>query len=75
MKFNVLGILGVLLIVAGLAALAYPEIKLPAKKEEVQIGPVTLPMETRRVIDVPPVAAGIVIVMGAGLIFFGARKS
>ncbi|MGH9711805.1 MAG: hypothetical protein ACRD5M_00695 [Candidatus Acidiferrales bacterium] len=75
MKLNIFSIIGVLLVVLGLAALMHPEVKLPAKHEEIQIGPMEVPVETRRVFTVPPVVGGIIIVCGAGLVFLGARKS
>jgi hypothetical protein len=75
MKFNFLVIFGVLLAVLGLAALLDPDIKMPAKREELQIGGLKVPVETRRIMTVPPVVGGLIIVCGAGLLFLGARKS
>jgi len=75
MKFNFLVIFGILLVVVGLAALAHPEFKMPAKHEELEIGPMRVPLETRRIVTVPPVVGGLIIVCGAGIVFFGARKS
>jgi hypothetical protein len=66
---------GLVLIAAGLFSLVQPEIRMPAKKEEVQIGPMKVPIETRRIIDVPPIVGGIVILAGGGVLFFGLRKS
>jgi hypothetical protein len=75
MKFNFFVIFGILLAVLGLAALLHPEIKMPAKREELQIGRMKVPVETRRIVTVPPVVGGLIIVCGAGLVFLGARKS
>jgi hypothetical protein len=75
MKFNFLVIFGLLLFALGLAGLVHPEIKLPAKHEELHIGQTRVPIETRRIVTVPPVVGGLFIVCGAGLIFLGARKS
>ena len=66
---------GLVLIAAGLFSLVHPEIRMPAKKEEVQIGPMKVPIETQRIISVPPIAAGIAILAGGGVIFFALRKS
>lgn len=66
---------GLVLIALGFFSLVHPEIKMPAKKEEVQIGPMKVPIETRRIIDVPPIAAGIAILAGGGVLFFGLRKN
>jgi hypothetical protein len=40
-----------------------------------QIGPTKVPVETRRIVTVPPVVGGLIIVCGAGVVFLGARKS
>lgn len=63
------------LIALGFFSLVHPDIKMPAKKEEVQIGPMKVPIETRRIINVPPIVAGIAILAGAGVVFFGVRKN
>ena len=75
MKLNLMAIFGILLVVLGLAALAHREFKMPAEHKEVQVGPVTVPVETRRIVNVPPFVGGLIILCGAGLVFFGARKS
>lgn len=75
MKFNFFTIFGVLLVVLGLAALVHPEFKMPAKREELEIGPMRVPVETRRIVTVPPIVGGLIIVCGAGLVFLGARKT
>ena len=75
MKFNFLVILGILVAGLGLAALVRPELRMPAKHEELLIGPMKVPVETRRIVQVPPVVGGVIIVCGAGLVLFGARKS
>jgi hypothetical protein len=73
-KFNFFFIFGTLLAVLGLAALLHPEIKMPAKREELQIGPMKVPMETRRIVTVPPIVGTLIIVRGEGMLFVGARK-
>lgn len=75
MKLNFFSVLGVLLVVLGLAALLHPEFKMPAKREEIEIGPMKVPVETRRIFTVPPVLSGIIIVCGAGMMFLGARRT
>ena len=75
MNLNFLSVIGVLLVVFGLAALVHPEFKMPAKEEEIQIGPMKVPVETRRIFTVPPLMGGIIIVCGAGLVFVGTRQS
>jgi hypothetical protein len=74
MKFNFLIIVGTLLAALGLAALLHPDIPMPAKRDELQIGPMKVPIETRRIITVPPVVGGLILACGAGLVLLGARK-
>jgi hypothetical protein len=74
MKFNFLIIVGILLAALGLATLLHSDIPMPAKRDELQIGSMKVPIETRRIITVPPVVSGLILVCGAGLVFFGARK-
>jgi hypothetical protein len=74
-KFNFFVVFGILVAVLGLATLLHPEIKMPAKREELEIGPLKVPVETRRIVAVPPIVGGLIIVCGAGLVFLGARKS
>jgi hypothetical protein len=73
-KFNFFVIFGILLTLLGLAALLHPEIKMPAKREELQVGRMKVPVETRRIVTVPPAVGGLIIVCGAGMLFVGARK-
>lgn len=75
MKLNFFVIFGILVAVLGLAALVHPEIKMPAKREELLIGPMKVPVETRRIVSIPPVVGGLIVVCGAGLVVFGARIS
>jgi hypothetical protein len=74
-KSNMFTITGILLVVAGLVALVHPEIKMPAKREELKIGGMKVPVETRRIVAVPAVLGGLIIVCGGGLAFLGGRKS
>jgi hypothetical protein len=65
---------GLVLIALGLFTLVHPEIKMPAKKEQVEIGPMKVPIETRRIVIVPPIAGGIAILAGGAVLFLGLRR-
>lgn len=67
--------LGVVLLLIGAATLIHPELKMPADKREVNVDGQRLIINTRRIVTVPAVLSGIVIVAGVALIFAGARKS
>ena len=65
---------GVLLILFGLAALIHPRLKMPARKTEVEVIGQKLEIETQRIIEIPGIVSGLVIVAGAGLILLDTRQ-
>ncbi len=67
--------LGVVLMLIGAATLIHPELKMPADQREVNVEGQKLIINTRRIVTVPAVLSGIVIVAGVALVFAGARKS
>jgi len=74
MKLNFLTILGVIVIGLGIAALVHPRIVMPASHREVEIANRKVIMETRRVVGIPPILGGLIILCGAGVMFLGAQK-
>jgi hypothetical protein len=74
MKLNLLTVVGVLVIGLGIAALVHRQIVMPASKQEVEIDNRKVIIETRRVIAIPPVLGGLIILCGAGLVLQGARR-
>ena len=71
---GLLALIGLLLIVAGLAALIHPRLKMPARKTEVEVIGQKLEIETQRIVTIPGIVSGLVIVAGAGLILLDTRK-
>lgn len=67
-------ILGVLLIVAGIAGLAYKSFTVPGDKKGVQIGSLDLTVQKRERVEVPAWAGIAAIAAGAGLLLVGQRK-
>jgi hypothetical protein len=67
-------VVGVVLMLAGAAALIHPELKMPAQKREVEVQGQRLIINTRRIVMVPALLGGLVIVAGAGLVFVGIQK-
>ncbi len=47
---------------------------MPAQKTEVQVGGQKLLIETRRIVTIPPILSGLVMVAGIGLMLLGPRK-
>jgi hypothetical protein len=68
-------VLGVLFVLGGLAALIHPRSLLPAQKSDTTIGSDRYIIETRRIVTVPPIVGALPLIIGAGLIFLGTRKS
>jgi len=71
---GLLTLLGGILIVAGLAALVHPRLKMPSRRTEVEVIGQKLEIETQRIIEIPGIVSGLVIVAGAGLILLDMRK-
>lgn len=71
---NLLIGLGIGVILVGLYGMVRPNLLMPAKREDLQIGGQRVLMETRRVINVPRALSALVMVCGAGLIFIGVQR-
>lgn len=67
-------IVGVLLIVLGLAALAYQGINYSTRETVIDIGPVHATAERHRTLPLPPVVGAVAVVGGIGLLVAGARR-
>jgi hypothetical protein len=74
MRFHPIAMVGVLLIAGGIAALIWPQVSMPAKKQEVQIGEGKAIIETRRIVTFPRAFSVLLILAGAGQIFFTCRE-
>ncbi len=66
--------LGIVLMLIGAAALIQPEVKMPSNQREVDVAGQKLIINTRRIVTVPAVLSGLVIVAGAALVFVGVQK-
>jgi len=66
--------IGVLLLLAGAAALVHPRFSTPGNKKEVDIDNHKVIFESRRFFTVPPVWSGCAVVAGVLLVFIGLRK-
>ena len=67
-------IIGVVLIVLGIIALVYKGIPTKSERDVVRVGPMETTVETRKVIEVPPVVAGLAIAGGVILVVVGLKK-
>ena len=67
-------ILGLVLIVVGLAALAYQGVTYTTRETVVDIGPVHATADRQRTLPLPPVLGIVAVAGGVVLLFAGARK-
>jgi hypothetical protein len=67
-------ILGIVLIVLGLAALAYQGVSYTTKEKVLDIGPITATAERTKRIALPPVVGIVAVVAGVALLVVGSRK-
>lgn len=67
-------IAGILLIVLGLAALAYQGITYTSRETVIDIGPLQATAEREKTLPLPPVLGIVAVAGGVALLVFGSRK-
>jgi hypothetical protein len=72
MKANVL--IGIILIVIGLAAFAFQGITYTTREQAVDLGPIQVTTETTKKIPLPPIVGGIALVGGIVLLVVNSKK-
>jgi hypothetical protein len=70
-----ISLVGILLIVLGVLALAYQGITYTHREKIVDIGPIHATEDKQENIPLPPVVGGLALVAGVGLLVVGARKA
>jgi uncharacterized membrane protein HdeD (DUF308 family) len=73
MLTKLMALAGVLLIVAGVLALAYQQISYTTRETVLDLGPLEATTESRKTVPLPPLV-GIAAVAGGVLLFIAARK-
>ena len=68
-----LTVVGVVLLIVGVLALAYQGISYTTKEKVVEIGPLKVETEKEKTIPLPPIVGGVAIVAGVVLLIAGAR--
>jgi len=68
-------IVGILLIIFGILALAYQGITYTTQKKVLDIGPIKATKEEHRTIPLPPIVGGIAMVGGIALLIAGSKNS
>jgi len=67
-------IMGILLIVLGVLALAYQGITYTTREKVIDLGPIKATKETEKTIPLPPVLGGAALAGGVVLLIAGARS-
>jgi hypothetical protein len=69
-----IAILGAILLVFGLVALAYQGLTYTTRERVVDLGPLKVDADRERTIPLPPVVGGAAVVAGVVLLIAGSRK-
>ena len=67
-------LVGILLIVLGLVALAYKGITYTTQEQVAKLGPLEAKVERERTIPLPPILGGLALASGLVLVVVGARQ-
>jgi uncharacterized membrane protein HdeD (DUF308 family) len=67
-------LLGVILLVAGLAGLAWPVVSYTKTEKVVDLGPIEVTAEREKHVPVPPIVGGLAAVAGLVIIVASSRK-
>jgi uncharacterized membrane protein YidH (DUF202 family) len=68
-------IIGIILIVIGVAGFAMGGFSFTQKEKVLDIGPIEATADDKKTVGIPPLLAGIAVVAGVVLVAAGARKS
>ena len=68
-------LIGIILIVAGIAALAYQGFSYTTRETVVDLGPLQMTAEKTKTIPLPPIAGALALVGGIVLLVMGNKKS
>ena len=73
-RLNPLGVAGVVLLVLGLAALAYQGINYTSRETVIDLGPVHATADRQRTLPLPPIVGIAAVAAGVVLLVTGVRK-
>lgn len=68
-------IVGIILIILGVLALAYQGITYTTREKVIDIGPLKASVDKEKNIPLPPIIGIVALVAGVGLVYFGSRRS
>jgi len=67
-------LIGILLIVAGIAGVIYGGFSYTSRKKAVDMGPIQIEKTEHHTVPIPPILGLVGIVAGSALLFLGARE-
>ena len=67
-------LVGILLIIVGIAGFAFGGFHYTDRKHDADLGPVHISHQQHRTVPIPPILSGIALVGGIGLVMVGARN-
>jgi uncharacterized membrane protein YidH (DUF202 family) len=67
-------ITGIILIIAGVAALVYGGFSFTNQKKAVDMGPIQINKTEHHSVPIPPILGVVAIICGGALVFFGAKE-
>jgi membrane-bound ClpP family serine protease len=73
-RLNPLGVAGVVLLVLGLAALAYQGISYTSRETVIDLGPIHATAERQRTLPLPPIFGIAAVAAGVVLLMTGVRR-
>jgi hypothetical protein len=68
-------VLGILLVLFGVVALAYQGISYTTREKVIDLGPIEATKETHKSIPIPPIIGGLALVGGIALVVMGKSNS
>lgn len=69
-----LTLIGVLLVVLGLAAFIFDRVSFTERNTALEVGPLEVTTETERTVTIPTLAAGAAVIAGVVMVVMGTRR-
>ena len=73
-KMKSTSLIGIILIVIGIVALAYQGITYTTREKVIDLGPIQVTADKTKTLPLPPIVGGIALVGGIVLLVMGSRK-
>ena len=70
-----LSLIGIVLIVLGLAALAYQGFSYTSREKVIDLGPIEATADRQKTVSLPPVFGIVAVVAGVAMVIAGSRKN